>query len=180
VAKANALLDEAGLARGEDGIRERLSLFYMDAFYGHKALSAIIKKQLAAVGFDVLVQGLSSVEWSARVRKAHDFDLAIVGGTMAPDPEITSTKYSSTGLNNMGLHHNMDVDAAYAAARTATSKAERGAHYRRLQEIWARDTEWVPLLWYGTYYARSTKFFGWSDQLDFSVPWWHWGRIRPV
>jgi hypothetical protein len=38
----------------------------------------------------------------------------------------------------------------------------------------------VPLLWYGTYYARSSKFFGWSDQLDFSVPWWHWGRIRPV
>jgi ABC-type transport system substrate-binding protein len=180
VDKANALLDEVGLVRHEDGIRQRLSLYYMDTFYGHKALSTIIEKQLAAVGLDVAVEGLTSVQWSERVRKAHDFDLAIVGGTMAPDPEITSTKYSSTGLNNMGLHHNLDVDAAYAAARTATSKAERGAHYRRLQEIWARDTEWVPLLWYGTYYARSTKFFGWSDQLDFSVPWWHWGRIRPV
>jgi peptide/nickel transport system substrate-binding protein len=123
---------------------------------------------------------LSSVEWSKRIRKDHDFDLIIVGGTMAPDIEITATKYASNGLNNMGLHHNKDADAAYEAARTAVTRQERGAHYRRLQEIWRRDCEFVPLFWYGTYYARSKRFFGWADQLDYSIPWWHWGRIRPV
>jgi ABC-type transport system substrate-binding protein len=177
---AATLLDEAGLVADENGSRGPLSLYFMEIFHGHQALAEIVKRQLDAVGFDVIVEGLPSIEWTRRVRKEHDFDLIIVGGTMAPDPEITSTKYSSTGLNNMGQHHNADVDAAYAAARTATERDERGAHYRHLQEIWARDTEFVPLLWYGTYYARSTKFFGWSDQLDYSVPWWHWGRIRPV
>jgi peptide/nickel transport system substrate-binding protein len=80
----------------------------------------------------------------------------------------------------MGLHHNKDVDAAYEAARTALTREARGAHYKRLQEIWRRDCEFVPLFWYGTYFARSRRFFGWADQLDYSIPWWHWGRIRPV
>jgi peptide/nickel transport system substrate-binding protein len=179
-AKAEALLDASGLERGADGRRGTLRLYYMDSFFGHRRLSEIVAENLAAVGFKLDVAGLGAAEWSQRIRRAHDFDLIIVGGTMSPDPEITATKYASTGLNNMGLHHNADVDAAYAAARAALSLEERGAHYRRLQEVWARDCEWVPLLWYATYFARSKRFFGWADQLDYSVPWWHWGRIRPL
>jgi peptide/nickel transport system substrate-binding protein len=178
--KAEALLDAGGLTRGADGWRGALRLYYMDSFFGHRALSAIVAENLAAVGFKLSVAGLNAVDWSQRIRRAHDFDLIIVGGTMSPDPEITATKYASNGLNNMGLHHNADVDAAYAAARSALSLEERGAHYRTLQEVWARDCEWVPLLWYATYFARSKRFFGWADQLDYSIPWWHWGRIRPV
>ncbi|MGZ9811673.1 ABC transporter substrate-binding protein [Pseudoroseicyclus sp. H15] len=180
VAKSKELLDEAGLPEGEDGIRKHLNLYFMETFFGHKRLADIVKANLEAVGFSVNVEGLSSVDWSRKIRKEHDFDLIIVGGTMAPDPEITSTKYSSTGLNNMGQHHNADVDAAYADARSALTRKERGEHYKRLQEVLARDCEYVPLLWYATYYARSKEFFGWADQLEYSVPWWHWGRIRPV
>ena len=65
----------------------------------------------------------------------------------------------------MAGHRNPDVDAAYAAARNATTRTERGEHYKRLQEIWARDTEWVPLFWYGMYFPRTKNHFGFSDQL---------------
>ncbi|MFG3698599.1 ABC transporter substrate-binding protein [Micromonospora sp. NPDC047620] len=180
VERARALLDEAGVTADASGVRARLSMYYMDSFHGHKPLAEMITRQLGAIGFDVTFEGLSSVDWARRVTGAHDFDLIIVGGSMAPDPEITAPKYTSGGQGNMAQHHNPDVDAAYLAARTAGTLAERGAHYRRLQEIWARDTEWVPLFWYGTYFARSSKFYGWSDQLGYSVPWWHWGRIRAV
>ena len=177
---AERLLEESGASRDASGSRGTLRLYFMESFYGHRALAAIVARNLEAIGFAVSYEGLSSVEWSKRIRKDHDFDLIIVGGTMAPDIEITATKYASNGLNNMGLHHNKDADAAYEAARTAVTRQERGAHYRRLQEIWRRDCEFVPLFWYGTYYARSKRFFGWADQLDYSIPWWHWGRIRPV
>lgn len=177
---AKALLDEAGLEVGEDGTRGHLKLYYMDTFFSHRLLAAIVKESLEAVGFTVTYDGLSSMDWSQKVRKDHDFDLIIVGGTMAPDPEITSTKYSSTGRNNMAQHHNADVDAAYKAAREALTREERGKHYKELQAVLARDNEYVPLFWYGMYYARSRKFFGWADQLEYSVPWWHWGRMRPV
>ncbi|MEU2662688.1 ABC transporter substrate-binding protein [Micromonospora sp. DT46] len=178
--RARALLDEAGMKADASGVRARLSLFYMDSFHGHKPLAELIKRQLGAIGFEVNFEGLSSVDWARRIGREHDFDLIIVGGSMAPDPEITAPKYSTGGENNMAQHRNPDVDAAYLAARTAGTLAERGEHYRRLQEIWARDTEWVPLFWYGTYFARSRDFFGWSDQVGYSVPWWHWGRIRAV
>ncbi|GAA4921554.1 peptide/nickel transport system substrate-binding protein [Stackebrandtia albiflava] len=180
LARAEELLDEAGLRRDGDGTRAALRLYYMDTFHGHLPLARIVSESLGRLGFDVTFEGLSSVDWARRVRTDGDFDLIVVGGAMAPDPEITRTKYSSGGRNNMAGHRNPDVDAAYAAARAATGLAERGEHYKRLQEIWARDTEWVPLFWYGTYYPRSTRFFGWADQLGYSIPWWHWGRIRPV
>ena len=180
LAKAEELLNEAGVPRGADGKRGPLRMFYMDTFHGHRPLAQIISDSLGRLGFDVSFEGLTSVDWAATVRDAHDFDLIIVGGSMAPDPEITRTKYSSTGKNNMAGHRNPDVDAAYEAARSATTLAERGEHYKRLQEVWARDTEWVPLFWYGMYFPRTTNHFGFSDQLGWSVPWWHWGRVRPI
>lgn len=177
IAQADVLLSDAGLPRQDRGV---LRLFYMDMFHGHRPLAQIVSSQLEVLGFQVHVEGLSAVEWAERVRTNRDFDLIVQGGAMSPDPEITRTKYTTTGRNNMSGHQNADADAAYEAAREATTLVERGKHYRRLQEIWARDTEWIPLFWYGTYYPRSTKFFGWADQLGYSIPWWHWGRIRPV
>lgn len=177
---SKALLDEAGLTVGEDGSRGHISLFYMDLFFGHKPIAEIVARQLRAVGFEVEYDGLTSPDWAAKVRPGGEFDLIIVGGSMAPDPEITAPKYSTGGPNNATGHANPDVDAAYQAAREATTLAERGEHYKRLQEIWARDSEWVPLFWYGMYYPRSKHFFGWADQIGFSVPWWHWGRMRQI
>jgi ABC-type transport system substrate-binding protein len=178
-AAAEALLDESGLPRGEDGVRRPIRLFYMDTFHGHRRLADIVARNLEAVGLPVVWEGLSSADWRETVRQRHDFDLIIVGGTMSPDVEITSTKYSSSGLNNMGLHRNADADAAYEAGRSALTREGRGEAYRELQRVWARDTEFVPLLWYGTYYVRSKRLFGYADQLDYSVPWWHYGRLRP-
>ncbi len=162
------------------GTDRRLRLFYMDMFHGHKPLAQIVGRQLERLGFDVVVDGLSAQDWAKTVREERDFDLIIQGGSMSPDPEITRTKYTTEGKNNASGHQNSDVDEAYEAARRAITQDERGHHYKRLQSIWARDTQWVPLFWYGTYYPRSTKFFGWADQLGYSIPWWHWGRIRPV
>ena len=177
---AERLFDEAGLTRDADGRRGPLKLYYMDLFFGHKPLAEIVARQLDTFGFDVTMAGLPSVEWVERIRPGGDFDLMIVGGSMAPDPEITATKFCSYGRDNRTGHHNPDVDAAYLGAKQAQTLQERGEHYRRLQAVFARDVEWVPLFWYGMYYLRSTRFFGWADQLDNSVPWWHWGRIRAV
>lgn len=176
--RARHLLAEAGVA--EELAGRELTLYYMELFDGHRPLAALVAKQLAEVGIRVKVEGLHSPEWAAKVSREHAFDLVIVGGALTPDPEITSPKYSSIGDGNFGGHHNADVDAAYEAARRVTTIPERGAEYKRLQEVWARDVEWVPLLWYGTYFARSAEFFGWSDQMANSVPFWHFGRIRPV
>ncbi len=178
--EAEKILDESGISRDTRGSRGPLRIYYMNTFDGHRPLAEIIANQLGVAGFEVSWEGLSSVDWAQKVGRERDFDMVIVGGSMTPDPEILSTKYSTGGDNNIGGHANPDVDAAFRAAREAMTLSERGVHYRHLQTVLARDVEFVPLFWYGMYFARSTDFFGWSDQVGYTVPWWHWGRIRPV
>ncbi len=174
------LLDEAGLTVQANGSRGTIQLYYMDLFIGHKPLAEIVARQLNAVGFEVHVDGLISPDWASIVRKNGEFDMIVVGGSMAPDPEITAGNHTTQGRNNAAGHANADVDAAYQAAREALTLPERGAHYKKLQEVWARDTEWIPLFWYGIYIARSKHFFGYADQLGYSIPWWSWGRMRQI
>lgn len=176
--RAKTLLFQANV---DEDIRNReFTLCYMELFDVHRQLAETVSAQLNMVGINVSTTGLSSPDWAVKVNEERSFDLVIVGGALTPDPEITSPKYSSSGEGNFAGHDNPGVDAAYAAGRAATTRAERGAHYMELQRIWARDSEWVPLFWYGNYGIRSRDFFGWSDQLGNSVPWWNWGRIRRI
>ncbi|MDR1512671.1 MAG: ABC transporter substrate-binding protein [Propionibacteriaceae bacterium] len=179
---ATRLLDEVGLVEDAGGVRLRTKVSFMEMFHAHRILAREVCAALKEVGIEAEPTGLSSVDWKNTFGDPDsDFDLFIVGGGMSPDPEVTANKYTSKGgPANLGRHHNQAVDRLYQAGRTTVPRAQRGAIYRELQATWARDVEWVPLFWYGTYYPMSRRFFGWSDQLDFSVPWWHWGRIRPV
>ncbi|WP_326647122.1 hypothetical protein OG884_37255 [Streptosporangium sp. NBC_01755] len=109
-----------------------------------------------------------------------DFDLTISGGNMMPDPDITASRLATDGQRNHLKLSNPNADACYAAARSTIDQDERIAHYWRLQEVWARDVSVIPLFWYCIYLLRSNEFSGWADQIDFRVPFWHWGRIRKI
>lgn len=181
LAEAHRLLDEAGLPVREDGTRtEQLSLYWLESFHAHGGISRIVADQLTAAGLPTIAAPLSAAEWATRVVDEGAYDLCVTGGSMTPELMITRAKYSSDGLNNFARYSNTDVDAAYARAAEAPTKSARAEAYKDLQRIWARDVEWLPLFWYGIYYPRSKDFFGWADQLGFTIPWWHWGRMRPV
>lgn len=180
LAEANALLDEANVHADENGVRRTLEMFYMDTYQGHDRVAAIVKRQLSRIGFEVNPIMLNSVDWTEKIRNRHEFDLILAGGGMAPDPDVTAGRFTSNGTGNMAQHRNHDVDRLYEMGRATPDRQERAQIYKDLQAVWRRDYEWVPLIWYGTYHVRSTDFYGWADQLDFSIPWWNWGRIRPV
>lgn len=179
-AKAEALLDEAGLTADAEGHRATWRGYYMETFDGHGAIGASLARNLAAVGIKCEFLPLSSDEWLERITKNHDFDLIISGGNMIPDPDITASRFETGGLRNASGLSNPLADECYRAGRAALDHEERVGHYRRLQEAFRDDVSWVPLFWYCNYAYRSTELFGWSDQIDFRVPWWHWGRLRPV
>ncbi|MFT4028784.1 MAG: ABC transporter substrate-binding protein [Protaetiibacter sp.] len=178
LAESERLLDDGGLPRDASGGRGRLRLYYMDTFDGHRPIAEVVARQLGALGFDVEWEGLKSIVWADVISRTHEFDLIVGAGSTAP--QLMSTKFTSTGARNDAGHRNAELDAAYRAAREAPTESERGALYREVQRITERDTEWIPLFWYGTYFVRSAAFFGWCDQLGGSIPWWHFGRMRPV
>ncbi|GIJ29378.1 peptide ABC transporter substrate-binding protein [Micromonospora qiuiae] len=179
-AAAEKLLDEAGYPRGADGRRLSLRMFYMATFDGHGGLARSVAEDLAAIGVHVEYRGLDSETWARQIGREGDFDLTISGGNMMPDPDITASRLQGGGQRNHLALANPDADACYIAARSTTDHAERIAHYRRLQEVWARDVNVIPLFWYCIYLLRSNEFFGWADQVDFRIPFWHWGRLRKI
>jgi peptide/nickel transport system substrate-binding protein len=93
---------------------------------------------------------------------------------------VLASRYASTSPANWIGYANPEVDAVFDAAQITTDRTRRGELFKQLQRLWADDVTFVPCYWYGHYFARSPRFFGWADQLQYSVPFWHWGRIRPV
>jgi peptide/nickel transport system substrate-binding protein len=180
IEQANRLLDAAGLPAGADGIRTRIKLYYMHTFGWHGDIARPMAQQLKAVGIDAEPIALVSKDWKTTVDNGHDFDFVITGGGMAPDPGTLAARYLSTSSANWTGINNPRVDELFTRARLTVDMAVRAECFKQMQRVWQEDTVIIPLYWYGHYFARSPKFTGWADQIQYSVPFWHWGRIRPV
>ncbi|WP_181781116.1 ABC transporter substrate-binding protein [Pseudonocardia pini] len=85
-AKAEALLDEAGWAKGPDGVRTKngtklaLTLYPNPYLATSKAVDELIAQQLRGIGFEVGIQAYDVVTYGQRVK---------VGGETVPAYEIT-------------------------------------------------------------------------------------------
>lgn len=180
LARAAELLDEAGITADATGHRMQLELKLLKGFAGHDALAGVVADCLSQVGITANVTALPAQEWVQVVGRDGDFDLIMLGGNMEPDPEITASRFETGGGRNFGRISEPKADAAYRAARSSVDRNERGAHYRTLQQVWAHEVSWVPLFRGEMTAVRSKNFYGWSDQVDSRVPYWHWGRIRPI
>lgn len=176
--RVTELLDELGYLPDHNGVRLQLVGYFMETFDGHSGLAKMLVENLKEVGIEAVFRGLPSEEWTDIVSTQHDFDLLISGGNMVPDPEITASRFESGGARNGNGLANPRADDCYRRARAATTHEERIEAFRELQREWAEDVSWVPLFWYCLYLYRSTQFTGWADQLDFRIPYWHWGRVH--
>lgn len=92
-AAANRVLDEAGYRRGPDGIRRTprgQPLHFRFLLHGNEAGDAMVgefvRRWLADVGIDVELQSLSDNQLNVRTT-AGDFDMAISGWSVTPDPD---------------------------------------------------------------------------------------------
>lgn len=150
VAKAKALLAEAGFQPGPDGIlqkdgkplafelmvdrgnpvREQIALFAQQSW---KQLGANVR--------------LTAEEWSVFVRRGNllpgDYDARTGWRITAPDPDKTA-EYTTGGVSNHYGYSNPEVDRLMLQARQTLDKQKRIELYRRIQNIIYQD---VPVVW---------------------------------
>jgi peptide/nickel transport system substrate-binding protein len=179
-ARAEQLLDEAGLTRDAEGVRLRLRIGYR-LIYPHYGVSAeIIAGQLREIGIEATVEGADPVTWSEKYHRDGDFDLLIEAGDIGPDPQIMFSFLASEGSRNTMRYHNPVVDQAFVDGRSTIDRAERGGHYRRLQSALAEDIARVPFLQHGEHLPYRTELTGWSwsDGVRGTVPFWYHGLVR--
>jgi peptide/nickel transport system substrate-binding protein len=141
IARANALLDAAGLPRKGTS---RFSLTLDPLPYGdsYARTAAYIRTALARIGIDVQLRSQDFPTYTRRIYTDRDFDFAVVGmGTMF-DPTVGVqrlfwSKNFRKGLpfSNGSHYNNPEVDRLLEAAAVETDEHKRGELFKAFQKI---------------------------------------------
>lgn len=149
VAKANALLDEAGYPKKDDGKRFALKLLPAPYFNETKQFGDYLRQALASVGIDAEIVNNDSAAHQKAVYTEHAFDLAIAPPVFRGDPAISTTILVQSGIpdgvpfSNQGGYKNDELDALIAKAAETLDPAARIELYKEFQKKVAVD---LPLI----------------------------------
>jgi peptide/nickel transport system substrate-binding protein len=153
-AKANALLDEAGLARKPDGTRFELRFLYAAQDLPAAKISDIMSRNLSAVGIKVVPRPLDRGAWIQASFTNPDFDMTAASFSLGPDPDIGVERfYNSNNIKNLvgannSAYVNHDLDKLFDEQRVQVDFDKRKAIYDRIQEIVWNDLPVFPFCTY--------------------------------
>jgi peptide/nickel transport system substrate-binding protein len=164
--KARALLDEAGLPPGADGVRFRASFIYDQSF---APVADLLKQQLGEVGIALDLQLMDFGSWVKKLYIDWDFDLGYSQLTDAPDPDFgaksvfTCASIVKVPFVNGGGYCNPRVDELFARAAATTNRQERVELYHDVQRIIVNEQPQIFLVDGVGPWAYSTQFRGFED-----------------
>jgi len=143
-ARANAMLDEAGVKKGTDGIRFQARFVYATDDAESAAVAVAIKNMWRAIGVDVVIDAAERTTTTQKMFVDRDFDLSLTAYTSYFDPALGLARAFITSrigkpFGNPTGYSNPTVDAMFAQAESLTSQQQRGAVYRQIQRILADD-----------------------------------------
>lgn len=152
-AKAEALLDAAGLKRGADGNRLRIQIDYLPYGDDYKRSAEYIKQALKRVGIEVAVRTQDTPTYTKRVYGDRDFDLAVVWYAGFADPLVGVTRAyraDTVGKNipwsNGSGYRGEEANRLIDQAQGSPSQAERVELFRKFQAVVQTDLPSIPLL----------------------------------
>ena len=170
-AKANQLLDGAGLKKDASGVRFKLNFVHATSF---AKIGELIKPSLAAVGIDLQLTPLEVNAANDRTFVAKDFDIGSASYCNGPDPEIgvrrqfVSSNIGPILFSNGASYKNPRIDQLFDAAAAAPEKTDRAKSYFEIQDILAKDIPNWGLVETEGYRAWPKKFhdlYYWSGDL---------------
>lgn len=178
LARANALLDEAGLRRGADGKRFALRLLPAPFFNETRQFGDYLRQALAAVGIDAQIVAGDSAAHLKAVYTDHAFDLAVGSPVFRGDPAISTTILFQSGLpagvpfSNQGGYANPEVDALIARAASTLDAGERSRIYGALQRLVVEDLPLINVAEWGFTTVAARRVGGVGDNPRWAVSNW--------
>lgn len=181
--KANALLDEAGHKRGDNGMRFTLTVDYLPAARiddHQKSLAEYMKPQLKKIGIDVQVRVAADFPTWANYVRNWDFDMTMDVPFNWGDPVIgVHRTYLSSNIvkgviwSNTQNYANPKVDDLLAMAAVELDPAKRKSLYAEFQKIVVDELPVYPVnvMPYYTVYNNTTVS---------GVPDTVWGLAHPL
>ena len=178
-ARAERLLDEAGLPRKSDGTRFAMTLDFQPGIPdNYEIIAQYLKPQLRKVGIDVSVRTSPDfATWAKRV-SSWEHEATMSGAFMWGDPAIgvhrtwiSSNIRPGVIFSNTQGYAKPEVDEIFAKATVERDEVKRKALYARFQEILAQD---LPVAFT---HVWSRKFLARKELLN--VPEGIWGMAVP-
>jgi len=151
IQRANQLLDAAGLKRGADGMRFKITHDVLPYGEQWQRLGEYIKQALGQVGIDVTLRHEDVPTWLKRIFTNYDFDLTSDFYYNLADPVLgvhrqylTDQIRQGTVFVNSTRYSNPKVDELLKAATIESNPAKRAALYKEFQKIVVEDS---PIVW---------------------------------
>lgn len=149
IAKAKALLDEAGLKPNAQGVRA--SFKHLIPPYGEiwSRMGEYFRQAMHQIGFEVTLETTDAGTWGSRVAN-WDYETTSNVLYQYGDPTLgVERSYVSTNIQkilftNTAGYSNPRVDELFAAARTGASTADRQKAFSAVQHLLVDE---VPLIW---------------------------------
>jgi peptide/nickel transport system substrate-binding protein len=151
--RAKALLDEAGLRPGADGVR--LAFTHDSLPYGeqYQRTGEYLRDALGRIGIKVELRSQDYGSYVRRIYTTRDFDTANYLISVGPDPAIGAQRlYWSAGFqpgvafSNAAHYANAEVDQVLEAAQVETDPVRRKDLYNRFQSMVQEDLPQIPLV----------------------------------
>lgn len=165
-AKANAMLDAAGLPRKADGTRFDIHAVFDSSDANYNALIQVLQQMWGAVGVRVISQASTRNVELAQVYTDWDFDITIQSYTTAGDPALgVARAYVMSSIKhapfvNCSGYSNPEVDKLFQQGADAPTLAQRAVPYKQLQVILARDLPIIPFWESAQMNVASTRVHG--------------------
>lgn len=152
-AKAEALLDEAGLKRGPDGVRLRIN--HLNHTYGDdfKRSGDFYQQQLKAVGIELELVNYDLATYLRKVFTERDYDTTAVFYAAFADPQIgvvrrywSKTIQDGVPWSNGTNYSSAEMDRVIEGIHNEPDAAKRQAYINELQVIAQTDLPSINLL----------------------------------
>ncbi|MCF6320155.1 MAG: peptide ABC transporter substrate-binding protein [Rhizobiaceae bacterium] len=191
VDKANKLLDDAGWAKGSDGIRAkdgvRLSILYQTSTNGvRQGTQALIKQMWAAIGVETELKNISASVFFGGDQSSPDTfqkffaDIEMYTNNFdGTDPEKYMGSWTCKNIpspanqwigNNMPRYCNAEYDALVAEMGKTASIEKRAALAMKMNDMLMQARAMIPLIHRGNVSAHSNTLLGvrmnsWDSEL---------------
>ena len=178
VAKANALLDEAGYPRGANGNRFALKLLPAPYFNETRQFGDYLRQALAVVGIDAVLVNNDSAAHQKAVYTDHDFDLAVAPPVFRGDPAVSTTILVRSGtpdgvpFSNQGGYVNAALDELIDKANVTVDTAARTALFVDFQKLVAEDLPLINVAEWGFITVARTNVVNVSNNPRWAVSNW--------
>jgi peptide/nickel transport system substrate-binding protein len=174
--RAAAMLDEAGFKAGADGKRFDLHLVYDSTDPSNGALSQVLQSMWGKIGVRVIFEGSTRNVELKQVYTDWNFDATLQAYSTSGDPALGVARlYVSSAIKkapfvNASGYSNPEVDKLFDEGANATTLADRGEAYKKVQSILARDLPVFPMWQTALVNVASKKVRGtwsWSTGYDY-------------